>query len=702
MVRVVKKFADMLVLRHIPAMHSLIIQTGLMIGLFTSTLAAETLKLDSPRLGHTFADDEAIEMRVSGISGPVSWNLAEEDGIHTASGTVTAVPAGTLIPLKVPHRGLYTLKVSASGQTQSSRFAVIYPSGAGASVRSGLFFIPFKDQKDADLMYRIGARSIRLQMFYGIYPHTRPKDPADLKSGSIDFSNPRGQFEKLIAAGFSAENIYIGTDTLWPALSAGGVPSAGPVDLAHWKWVFKKTLLAFPDVTHWEIWNETDFYRFWTGGDQYLVDVIHAAYDCIKELEHDGQLTKPGSRKILISGFTGNLEGPTMFRRLVRNKTDATGKALERPLTKFDVLTFHYTASHHYRVKEHKKVLEDYGLVKPFWNTEENDPAPAGNDVEDVARSFKFVYTQADDGDPDTVLFQGPEKLPTKAVCAFRTHSYFTANTDGPITYSNGNLPNNDNVVNFSGVRVARYPRSSGGPLHVLWQNDPNLRAASAVLSATVTDGVPRITVTDFYGRAREIAVKDGAVEIPFNPQPYLFDSTRKYYITGTTTLTPTGIRYINDDNHLVVEAEDAILSGGYGGWGALGFSKNLSARAKEGADTPTASFPFQVPAAGSWDVILICESLSSYDSPQSYLSSFRWRVDDGGWNEVARGAKPPADLDYGRRAGSMAGPCGYKLGTHQFAKAGSHTVTLELTSPAPVPGKSHRLSLDAMALRRK
>lgn len=115
---------------------------------------ALALDLSSPRVGHIFDEGEAIVFNVSGTTAEVTYTVSEVEGAYTATGTA---PAASPLPITVPHRGLYELEVSLGVDKAETRFAVVFPQGAGLREGVGMFFT---DVADVPMAENMGAHGL--------------------------------------------------------------------------------------------------------------------------------------------------------------------------------------------------------------------------------------------------------------------------------------------------------------------------------------------------------------------------------------------------------------------------------------------------------------------------------------------------------------------------------------------------------------
>ena len=623
---------------------------------------ALALELSSPRVGHIFDEGEAIVFNVSGTTADVTYAVSEVEGTYTASGTA---PATSPLPITVPHRGLYELEVSLGVEKADTRFAVVFPPAAGLREGVGMFFTEVADIAMAENMVRMGCTDVRLNFWFAQpeYSVVPPSDPTDVNDGAISFSKNRQFLDRLLAGGLQTNGVMASFEGVPAVIAKNGEPKQGPASRDLWKWLVKRTVLAFPEIMYWEVWNEPDFSRFFTGTKQDFAYMVIDTYDALRELD------PATDKKVVCAGFTSKSSGPTWLGDLLNLGIGG----------KFDILSIHYTAGNRNDIELFKTKLYNYGLSgTPIWNTEEDDPAPVGNLSEGIDRTHKFIYLPAD-GSVGTSSADPPDQRPTVHAVAMRTYS---AQLAGAVfeSFSNGSLPAADPYYGLPAARVAKFRLPDTSARHVVWQYLMTVHLAGAFMTADVAPGVTEVTVIDDFGRERILPVVNGEVTLGMQTKPFadgVADAPRfKYYVSGTETFTPTDFWYV-EDGVQVSEAENAAKEGGFSAAGEFGFSNNGKASIfTTSAGTHALTFSFNLPVAGTYDVVYLGTTLDWIDS--NLISPFRWRFDDGPWTDVT--TAPAWDPEQAANVIDTAGA--HILGQVEVTSPGPHTIRYELTGP--------------------
>jgi len=110
----------------------------------------------------------------------------------------------------------------------------------------------------------------------------------------------------------------------------------------------------YSQVKAWEIWNEPDIKRFWTGSPEEYVRLLQAAHKVIKKIDP--------SVKVVSAGLDGRGE-------------DYVKKLLKLNFQQYcDAIGFHPYAKNSekvlQRVAKFNKILNKHGVKKPLWITE--------------------------------------------------------------------------------------------------------------------------------------------------------------------------------------------------------------------------------------------------------------------------------------------------------------------------------------------
>lgn len=622
---------------------------------------ARGLVLSSPRVGHIFEEGETIVFHVSGTSADVAYTVREVQGSFVDTGTA---PATNPLPVAVPHRGLYELEVERGGEAADTRFAVVFPRANGSREGVGMFFTDVEDVAMAENMVRMGCTDARLNFWFAQpeYACVAPSDPTEVTSGFISFTKNRQFLDRLLAGGIHTNGVMASFEGVPIAIAKNGDPKQGPASRALWKWLVKRAVLAFPEIQYWEVWNEPDFSRFYTGTQQDFAYMVIDMYDALRELD------PATDKKVVCAGFTSKSSGPRWLG-------DLLGLGIGGA---FDILSIHYTAGNPNDIDRFKSMLAGHGLTGiPIWNTEEDDPAPVGNLCEGIDRTHKFIYLPAD-GSIGTSAADEPDQRPTVHAVAMRT---FSSQLSGATFegLANGSLPPNDPYYGLPAARVARFRMPDASARFVVWHALMTTRLGGARLTAEVSPGVASVKVTDDFGRERQVPVIDGNVTLDIVTRAFadgVADAPRhKYYLGGTEVFTPTDFRYLDDGTQLS-EAEHAVPEGGFAATGEFGFSNNGKASIFTTETGPHAlTFPFSLPVAGTYDLVYLGTTLEWIDT--NLVSPFRWRLDDGPWHDVTNA--PPFDPEQNRGVIDTAGA--HLLGHVDVSTPGAHTVRFELTA---------------------
>ncbi|MEX2381945.1 MAG: hypothetical protein WD490_06150 [Opitutales bacterium] len=676
------------ILFHPPRRFGLCYLFALLLGM--AAPRASALEVASSVFGNLFEEGVDVTFSVTAGSPQVEYTVREVEGPYLHSATVDS---GTSFTVPVPGRGLYKLRVvsqTAVPDAFETYFAVVYPQSEGAREGVWMFFTDLPSLEHAQNLRRMGVTGARLnfqfqQTYYNVTP---PSDPADVDSGSIDFAVNRALVDRLLEAGFDADNIMGTLEGIPVSMALDGNVHKGALTREHWRWLVRNTVTAFPEIQYWEVWNEPDFARFYSGTKENFAHMVIDTYDVMREIDGPGT-----TKKILCSGFTSKPGGPTYFRDLMNLGIQDS----------FDILSIHYTSGNRNDILGFKGVLDDFGFTPstypPIWNTEEDDPAPVGNLIEGIPVNVKFVYLPAD-GSTGTAATEGVDFHPTRHAAALRTYSHLLNGATFEACVP-GSLPDNDDVVNRPAARVARFGKPDGQKIHVAWHYlmTPNLDGAW--LTAAVDPGLSSVTLTDDFGRESTLSVEDGEVRIFLETKPFtdgVADAPRyKTYITGTDTLTPTGFTYANPDFY-VLEAESGSRVGNYVITGAIGTSGNkiITLSPTKDPGPHGVDLTFSVNQAGWYDLIYFGTNLE-WLPPRSdvgLVSPFSWQLDSEDPVEIRnslpvhpeQGPNPP-DLYSANRLGQM------NLST------GTHTLRFRLLEPRENDG-NYFLRLDALVLQ--
>lgn len=618
-------------------------------------------EIQSPRPGHIFSEGEPVVFSVDGAP-TIPWSVTEVAGPFRQSGEAAA---NETLPIETPHRGLYTLTVGQGGEDAATTFLVTWPRDAGVREGVGIFFTEV-DADSARNMARMGVTGARLNFWFGQpqYAVVPPTDPTNVEDGSINFDLNRGFLDALLAAGIPADGMMASIEGIPPILAIDDDYKRGPKDREAYKWLIKRAVRAFPEVKYWEVWNEPDFQRFYTGTKQALADMTIDLYDALHELDPDTD------KQVVFAGFTSKTSGPRWLAELL--ELGVKGK--------FDILSVHYTAGNQNDLDLFREALRGAGLGNlPIWNTEEDDPSPIGNLAEGIARTDKFIYAPAD-GSVGTSTVEGPDEHPTVHAAAMRTYSKMLSGAKF-VQYHVGELAASDQFSEMPAVRIAEFARADASPLFAVWHYPMTAHRGGGTLSVRVDPGISQLSVVDDYGRETFVPVADGKAEIPIATAPLadgVADAPRpKHYVTGTSKLDPVSFDYV-EDGIVIAEAETGAMENGFAPGAEYGFSGNGKASVHSDKDaTPAITIPFDVAVAGDHTAIYLGTTLAWLDQTPSLVSPFRWKIDDGEWHVVD--AMPPIDTDQMENAIDTAGA--HQLGGVALS-AGPHTVRIELTKP--------------------
>jgi len=177
-------------------------------------------------------------------------------------------------------------------------------------------------------------------------------DRIERQKGQYQF----GETDRLVKAankhGFDLLAVVSGTPS-WA--SANGHDTANPSSSERWK-IFLITAVQryASSISTWQIWNEPDIRKFWTGTPQEYVRLLKTAFHVIKEVDPRLQ--------IVSAGLDGNGEKylETLLENGAADACDIIAYHLYPPSTRVAEL----------RINGAKALLQKFRVTKPLWITE--------------------------------------------------------------------------------------------------------------------------------------------------------------------------------------------------------------------------------------------------------------------------------------------------------------------------------------------
>jgi hypothetical protein len=665
---------------------------AIVLGAVFSARAADpfSVRAVSPRAGLLFTDGEPVDVRVqvSGAKAPVgvTYTVEESGGPWKAKGEVALAElqdgAGERpLPLQLPGRGLYHLKLAATsggGKAEAETWVAIVFAPAKPDEKSpwGIFYTPHiwfdkanpNGARDAALSHRLlGASWSRLNF----WAHSFEKIP--VADGKVKAEYP---LWRSYARALRDEGIFIlGEIAQCPReLSSrpdetATVGDAGPLwgrvkprDYGLWDQLIERLAADFRDeIQVWEIWNEANLRgRYWSGTPEELAELI----------EHTSKAFRRGNAEARIAacGFVGDIGFADRLFQL------GIGKHL-------DILSVHYTDERPGEIVAWQSLLKKHGLNLPIWNTEERSAIPLRNVAGGIERSFKFIHVLIGYPEYQPLVRRDWTVLPAGIAFSVGAHCIGAARCIGHKT----DVPGYDVYLFQRGEEiVGAFDRNQKTGVPRLFGP-----AATGVILAVEPLAGHEPTVTDIWGRSRLLKTENGRATLPLS-DPILF-------VNGCRRLEVGKVEAQQAGEALVFEAESGRWSKGWGNNPKGGFSGGrileIWKDEEPDADGYWAELKFSVPSAGRYE-FLFCGNVLSRLKPPRSLSPFTWRIDDGEERE-AKDATPMLPSVAGAPEGLSI------LGTVEL-KAGDHAFRLKLAARRDEPDKHYALWFDAIALRKK
>ena len=644
----------------------------------------------SPRPGLLFADNEKVDVRarVSGTNAAATVSFAawDPDGACCSRGEVElAAPGGAAeapLPLKLPGRGLYKLKLTAvaGGQRASAEthVAVVFtPPKPDASSPWGIFYTPHTWFRGGDpngpaaaaLSHRLlGASWSRLNFWAHSVENVRVTGEGEV---TFDVTTWKGFARALRAEGIT----ILGEIAQCPrALSsrpdaAAVRGDAGPVwcrvkprDYKLWERFIEKLAREFRDeIGVWEIWNEANLKdRYWTG----------TLEDFAVHVERTARALRRGNPKarIAAAGFVHDLSYVESLLRL------GMGRHV-------DILSVHYTDERPEEIPALRRLLGRHGLTLPIWNTEERSEVPLRDLASPVERSFKFLHVTIGYEHMRPLVRQDWTVLPAGILYSVGAHCIGTAAYAGRCTQVKG-----WDVFYFRRGReqIAAFDRRRRA-------STPKLFGAVAEAVALTVEPLPgrRPTVTDMWGRSRPLKLRDGAAELEL--------AGRMVFLNGCAKVGVGGYALGRVENAHVFEAEDGRWSAGWHANAKAGFSGGRILELWKREDPPAGGYwaerKLRVPRDGTYAVLFSGNSLARLKPPPS-ISPFEWRIGDG--EPRVMNAAAPVHHDV------PGAPEGLSVLGKVYLRRGEHTFRLKLLARRKAYDTAYALWFDAIVLRRR
>ena len=638
----------------------------------------------SSRAGLTFADGEAIDLaaRIDGAAARavVRFEAAEVEGRWKQSGRLDFAAGETEkpIPLALPGRGMYTLKLSGeTGAAKSSArttLAVLFPAAEPTEASPwGIFYIrplgpdpknPTLLADSVDNLRRLGASWVRLNWWafaYGKVAIADGKASAgcayyrqivrELRRRGLYIMGEFAQIPRALSSRPKQEKRNGDAGPMWCRVK--------PADYSLWDSMVERMARDFVgDIGIWEVCNEPDLRgKYWAGTLEEFIEFTH----------HTAAALRRGNPtvRVAVAGFTGLNDFAT--RVLTACAKDA------------DVVSFHYTDPDAGKVRRWRRWLDKHGLKKPMWNTEERSEVPLRNLACGVERTFKFIHANIGYGGYRPLVELDLTPRPSGVWFAVGAHCIGDGRYDG---HAAG-----------GGCEAFFFRR---GPERVgAFSGVPARRKLFGKIAAAVTvraEAAPgrKLRVIDKWGREKPLRPgADGTAEIEWTSNLLYVRGARSLeLVRAAAESTTEGVG--------VFEAERGKWSAGWSVARHEGFSEDRTLDIHSGADPPEGGYRVElrlsVPAAGRYELLFSGSSLARLKGPMS-LSPFVWSLDGGAEHAI------PGDVRVIRNV--PGAPEGLSvLGEADLAQ-GTHTFRLRLTGRRAAPDTRYALWFDALALRR-
>jgi hypothetical protein len=698
-----------------------------------------TVRAVSAHAGMLFTDGEPLDVAaaVGGAGGAasVTYTVTEYDGPWRAEGTVT-VPAPAddaasgvataALPLKLPGRGLYKLKLSAAPAagaapggpaaataTAETHIAVVFSPPARVDPNSpwGIFYTPnawfdptnANGPRDAAVQHRLlGAGWSRLNFWAGSAGDVKVTAGPDGKPVvTMDASVWKGYAKALREQGIlifgelaqCPRGLSSRPDETAEEGDAGAMWSrVKPKDYAAWDQYVEKLAREFRDeIGVWEIWNEVNLRgRYWAGTPEELA--VH--------VEHTAAALRRGNPACRVAGcgFVGDTAyGDRMFQLGI-------GKHI-------DILTVHYTDERPDEIVRWRGVLDKHGLKLPIWNSEERSEVPIRNLAGGIERSFKFIHVSIGYDDYRPLVRKDWTVLPAGILYSVGAHCIgsgkFAARSSAVPGYDVLVFQRGAEPTTGTGTAAASGvpPRSQSPDAEMVAVFDRNQKTGSVRLfGPTATSARLRVeplagglapAVVDAWGRSRTLEIAGGQATVSLGGAMFFVTGCRKIEVLAAEG--PATAAAGAAGQPLAFEAEDGKWSAGWGANAKEGFSGGRILEIWKPGEPPPggywAEIKFAVPKAGKYEVLFSGNDLHRLKDPPG-ISPFAWRIDDAA-EQTPDGTGPV-------RQGVAGAPEGLSsLGVVELT-AGEHTFRLRLTAPRKQPDSNYALWFDAIALQPK
>ncbi len=665
------------------------------------------VRLISSRPGHLFTDSDRLEVRVQvcGADGAeetvsIEYAVEESAGPWKDQGRL-ALPATedgsgeSLLPLKLPGRGLYHLTVKARcGEARAGAetwVAVVFtPPPPSADSPWGIFYTPPlwfdkanpEGSRHAAIQHRLlGASWTRLNFWAHSFETVTVSRGAKL-SVTAEYPTWRQYVRDLRKEGICIfgeiaqcpRELSSRPDARQEAGDAGPeFNRVRPRDYVLWDALMEQLAADFrDDIQVWEIWNEANLKdRYWTGTAEEFAELV----------EHTSGALRRGNPKarIAAAGFTNGV-GDGFADRLL---TLGMGRHI-------DIFSVHYTDQNPGSLDDWRKLLAKHRLALPIWNSEEKSEVPIRNLAGSVERSFKFIHV--DVGYPEYRPLVRKDWTVLPAGMLFSVGAHCLGNGK-PVGHS-------DKVKGYEVQFFRRGEETVGVFDPEQLTGDVRLFGATAsqvtLLAERLAPSVPGTDpdnpgprVTDSRGRSRPLAIENGRATIPLAGGILFINGCGKLEVLSAETGLPAS-------EACAFEAESGRFSQGFRVSDRATFSggKTLDIWTGDdpGSDGYWVELKIVVPHTGTYEILFSGNALSRLMPPRS-LSPFTWRIDGGGERE--------ANGTLAILSGITGAPEGLSvLGTMPLSQ-GEHTFRLTLRGRRDEPDKNYALWFDAIGLRR-
>ncbi len=653
--------------------------------LAASAQEALTVSAVSPRAGLLFTDSEPVDVRVavSHAAGPVTveYRLTESEGPWQASGQVelTDLDQGAgekPLPLQLPGRGLYHLELTAkdantAAQAETWVAVVFTPPPPDPASPWGIFYAPDGTRRDDPQRGRDLALSHRLLgaswSRFNFWAFSFGKVTVADGKVTADYGLCKDLARALRAEGISImgeiaqcpRELSSRPDDTESKGDAGPIYNrVKPADYALWDQLMEKTAADFrEEIGVWEIWNEANLHDgYWVGTPEELAELIHHTSAALRRGNPDA--------RIAAAGFVGGHDFADRLFELGMGRD-------------IDILSVHYTDENPQWIERWSALLRKHNLDLPIWNTEERSEIPLRNLSSPIERSFKFIHVLIGYSDFRPLVRQDLTVLPAGIRFSVGAHCIGAAEFTG----LSDKVPGWDVRLFQRGEEtIAAFERA---PVATFVAEVPTVTLALEPLGAAPA------TLTDEWGRSRELEVRAGRCEVELTSTPLFVNGCRKVEVVGATSREIGAM--------VVAEAEKGRWSPAWGVSKRDNFSGGATldiwSDEDPGPEGNWVELDLDVPAAGRYELIFSGNGLSRLKAPRS-LSPFVWSL-DGGEEHAADDARP-----------TLPGYAGLGEPPSVLGEAdltpGKHTFRLKLTARRDTPDQRWALWVDGIVLRRK